>query len=593
VFIGVVGAVAVSAGVYAVGYTRRGVDSSRTVSMMLPLFVASMLLVPAAAGIGAFLVCWEFMAVTSLLLVLAEHRRGEQVASAGRWYAVMTHLGFVAILLALVVLGSLTGDGFAQIREQAGQVPTPLSGLVFVLLLVGFGSKAGIVPLHAWLPRAHPEAPSHVSALMSAAMVTMGVYGIARFGLDLLHGGARWWWLLVLVAGGLSAIYGILQAAMSSDVKRLLGFSTTENMGLVLVGVGAAGLFAEAGDGVLAGLAMTAALLHVINHAAFKTVLFEAAGSVLHATGTRDLDALGGLRARMPATTLLFGVGAFAGSALPLGPAFVSEWLLLQALVHGFTVGGVATAIVMPVAVAAVALTAGLAVATFVKAFGVGFLARPRSAAAAGAHEGPIAMSVGMGLAAVGCVGLGVAPVLVLPAVGAVSASLFGSRVPVSAEPLLVGLDGFTGALSPLLVAAVVLGAILATAGLVRMLLARRARVRTRLWDCGAGPLSSRMEYTATSFAEPLQRVFDNVIQPEHDVEVTHHRESRYLVEAVNYRLWVADRVEHRLYGPILRGARWWARAGAWVATGSVHRYLGYGFVSVCLLFVVLVVVSW
>jgi hydrogenase-4 component B len=279
---------------------------------------------------------------------------------------------------------------------------------------------------------------------------------------------------------------------------------------------------------LLAGLALTAALLHVINHAAFKTLLFLAAGSVLHATGSRDLDALGGLRRGMPGTTAAFGLGALAGSALPLGPAFVSEWLLLQALVHGLGAGGIATAVMMPIAVATVALTAGLAVATFVKAFGVGFLARSRSEQAADARESPPSMLAGMGVAGVACVVLALIPALVLPAVGGAGARVSGATDPVSAGLLTVRLQGFAGSLSPLLVAAAVVAATIAVAVLARLFAARhRARVAARLWDCGAGPLSTRMEYTATSFAEPLQRVFDNVLRPEHDVDITHHRESR------------------------------------------------------------------
>ncbi|WP_214364556.1 proton-conducting transporter membrane subunit [Pseudonocardia sp. H11422] len=591
VFLAVVGAVAVAVGIYGVGYARHGLDG-RGVQAVLPLFVVAMLLVPAAGSVGTFLVCWELMAVASLLLVLAEHRRRDEVASAARWYAVMTHLGFVAILIGLVVLAARAGnDSFPALRAVAGQLSPGTAGLVFVLTLTGFASKAGIVPLHAWLPRAHPEAPSHVSALMSAAMVTMGVYGIVRVGFDLLGGGPRWWWLLVLVLGAASAVYGILQAAIGTDLKRLLGYSTTENMGLVLIGVGTGGLFAAAGNMVLAGLALTAALLHVINHAAFKTLLFLAAGSVLHATGSRDLDALGGLRTGMPATTAAFGLGALAGSALPPGTAFVSEWLLLQALVHGLSAGGVSTAIVMPLAVATVALTAGLAVATFVKAFGIGFLARPRSAAAAAARESPPSMLAGMAVAGAGCVVLALLPALVLPAVGRVGGLLLGAADPVAAGMLTVRLQGFTGALSPLLVAAAVLVGTVTVAGVLRLVAARRrARVATRLWDCGAGPQSARMEYTATSFAEPLQRVFDNVVRPEQDVDVTHHRESRYLVEAVNYRLRVPDRVEYRFYRPVLGAVRRWGRVGPRLATGSVHRYLGYGFYSLCGVLVLLVV---
>lgn len=587
-FLAVTGGVAVAAGIYAVGYARHGGDS-RLVSVVLPLFVVAMLAVPVAASVGTLLLCWELMALTSLLLVLTEHRRRAEVAEAGRWYAVMTHLGLVAILIGLMIFaGQADSDSFDALRAAAGHLSPATAGLVFALVLVGFGSKAGILPLHAWLPRAHPEAPSHVSALMSAAMVNLGVYGIVRVGFDLLGGGNRWWWLLVLLLGAASAVYGILQAAMSTDLKRLLGYSTTENMGLVLVGVGAAGLFAASGDRVLAGLALAAALLHVINHAGFKTLLFLAAGSVLHATGTRDLDALGGLRGRMPVTTAAFGWGGLAASALPPGTAFVSEWLLVQALIHGLPSAGVATAIVLPVAVAAVALTAGLAVATFVKAFGVGFLAKPRSKAAAGASESPMAMKIGMGLTGAACAVLALAPAVVLSGIGRVASTIAGASGPAVTGAVTLRLSGIAGSLSPLLLTLALLAAMVVAVGVVRAVAARRVRRAARLWDCGGGPLSARMEYTATSFAEPLQRVFDNVVAPETDVDVTHHEESRYLVAAVEYRRRVPDRIERRLYQPVLAVIDAWGQVGRRLATGSVHRYLGYGFYTVTALLIVL-----
>ncbi|MFI7673435.1 proton-conducting transporter membrane subunit [Actinophytocola sp. NPDC049390] len=587
-FVAVTGAVAVAAGVYGISYARSHGLAARPVQSVFPLFVVTMLLVPAAGSVATFLVCWELMALTSLLLVVAQHRRGAEVARAGRWYAVMTHLGFVTILIGLMVfVAHAGGDSFEALRAA-----DPPRDLVFVLTLAGFASKAGILPLHAWLPRAHPEAPSHVSALMSAAMVNLGVYGLVRVGFDLLGGGPRWWWLLVLALGAVSAVHGILQAVTSSDLKRLLGQSTTENMGLVLVGVGAAGLFATSGDRVLSGLALAAALLHVVNHAAFKTLLFLAAGSVLHATGTRDLDALGGLRPGMPVTTAAFGLGALAASALPPGTAFVSEWLLLQALVHGPSGGGTVATVAMPVAVAAVALTAGLAVATFVKAFGVGFLARPRSPAAARAHESPASMLAGMGLAGLACVVLAVLPTVVLPGVGAALGPALGTGDVAVSGLVTMRLTGIVGSLSPLLLTvALVAGGVVVVGG-VRAAATRRARRAARLWDCGGGPLSARMEYTATSFAEPLQRVFDDVLRPETDVDVSHHEESRYLVRAVRYRQKVPDRIERRLYEPVLTAVTAWGRAGRRLATGSVHRYLGYGFYTVCGV-LLLLAVTW
>ncbi|WP_298327558.1 proton-conducting transporter membrane subunit [Haloactinopolyspora sp.] len=593
VFVAVTGGVTMAAAVYGIGYTRQGLEG-RVVQAGVPVFVASMLLVPAAASVATFLVTWELMALTSLLLVLAEHRRRQQVAEAGLWYAVMTHLGLMAIMIGLVLLAAhAPDDGFAALRDAAGGLSPAMSATVFVTTLVGFSSKAGAVPLHAWLPRAHPEAPSHVSALMSAAMVSLGAYGIMRVGFDLLGGGPRWWWWLVLAIGVVSAVYGILQAAMSTDLKRMLGYSTTENMGLVLIGLGAGGMFAAAGQHVLAGLALAAALLHVINHAAFKTLLFLGAGSVLHATDTRDLDALGGLRDRMPATTALFGLGALGASALPPGNAFVSEWLLFQGLVHGLPNGGPGTYVVVPIAVAAVALTAGLAIATFVKAFGVGFLAKPRTQAAYRAVESPATMLVGMGLAGAVCAALALLPTRVVPALAdAVAVTTPAVTRPAVEGDLTLRLVGVTGSLSPLLLTVTLLVAVVGTAAGVRLVATRRARRQARLWDCGAGPMSARMEYTATSFAEPLQRVFDDVIEPEQGVDVTHHRQSRYLVDTIVYRRRVPDRIERRLYQPVLALVRAWGVQGRRLANGSVHRYLGYGFCSIVVALVMLAV-TW
>ncbi len=589
-FVAVTGGVAIATGIYGIGYCRHGLDG-RTFQTVLPLFVTAMVLVPVAGSVGTFLLCWELMALTSLLLVVAEHRRRPEVASAGRWYAVMTHLGLVAILIGLLVFAANAANGsFAALREAGPRLSPAVAGLVFVAVGIGFGSKAGIVPLHAWLPRAHPEAPSNVSALMSAAMVNLGVYGILRVGFDLLGGGVGWYWLLLIALGALSAVYGILQAAISTDLKRLLGYSTTENMGLVLIGVGAAGMFASSGQPTLAGLAMTAAMLHVIIHAAFKTLLFTSAGSVLHATGRRDLDDMGGLRTGMPGTTAAFGLGALAASALPPGSAFVSEWLLLQALIHGLPASGISAAIVMPIAVAAVALTAGLAVATFVKAFGVGFLARPRSPQALAARESPASMLIGMGLAAAACIGLALLPTLVLPAIGAVAGGLVGSDDPVIVSAVTIRLVDVAGSLSPLMLAVALVAGLVVTLAAVRVLATRRAARVARLWDCGAGPLSARMEYTATSFAEPLQRVFDDVLQAEQDVDVTHLDESQYLVQMVEYRRRVPDRIERRLYEPVLAAMAAWGRFGRRLAPGSVHRYLGYGFYSLCGLLILLVV---
>ncbi|MGK4580218.1 proton-conducting transporter transmembrane domain-containing protein [Kitasatospora sp. HPMI-4] len=590
-FMAVSGGVVAAVSVYGIGYARHHL-AGRGVQAVLPLFAWSLVLVPAGASVSTFLLLWELMAASSLLLVVAEHRRRASVREAGLWYAVMTHLGFVLLLIALALFAAHAGgESFAALRGAAWHLSPVVRGTVFVLAALAFGSKAGMVPLHAWLPRAHPEAPSHASALMSAAMVNLGVYGIIRITFDLLGGGPPWWALLLVALGAVTAVFGIVQAAVATDLKRLLAYSTSENLGLVLIGVGAALLFDSGRTRALAGLALAAALLHVVNHAAFKALLFGGAGSVLHATGTRDLDALGGLRRRMPVTTGLFAVGALGAVALPPGNGFVSEWLLLQSLIHGLTVPGVATAVMVPVAIAAIALSAGLAAAAFVKALGVGFFARPRTDAAARAVESPPLMLAGMGLCAVACAALALFPgVLAHGLARAVAAAGLNGGTAVDGPGLQLRLTRLSGSLAPLWVALALTAAAVALVFLVRLAARIPRRRQAALWDCGAGAPTARMEYTATSFAEPLQRVFDDVLAPEQDIDVTPVRESAYLVERVRYQRTVPDRIEHRLYRPVLAALAATGRSARRLAGGSVHRYLGYGFATLVTLLLVLAV---
>nr|WP_019283500.1 proton-conducting transporter membrane subunit [Mycobacterium tuberculosis] len=626
-FMALTGAVAAPVGCYLIGYVRRE-HLGRVPMAVVPLFVAAMLLVPAAGSVTTFLLAWELMAIASLILVLSEHAR-PQVRSAGLWYAVMTQLGFIAILVGLVVLAAAGGsDRFAGL----GAVCDGVRAAVFMLTLVGFGSKAGLVPLHAWLPRAHPEAPSPVSALMSAAMVNLGIYGIVRFDLQLLGPGPRWWGLALLAVGGTSALYGVLQASVAADLKRLLAYSTTENMGLITLALGAATLFADTGAYGPASIAAAAAMLHMIAHAAFKSLAFMAAGSVLAATGLRDLDLLGGLARRMPATTVFFGVAALGACGLPLGAGFVSEWLLVQSLIHAAPGHDPIVALTTPLAVGVVALATGLSVAAMTKAFGIGFLARPRSTQAEAAREAPASMRAGMAIAAGACLVLAVAPLLVAPMVRRAAATLpaavalYGradhlpdrgrrrdrtaplyaggrgggrhgraaapcphrQRAPLPGLRAVVRLPAMSGSIAPGVIAAAVLAAALAVAVLARWRFRRRpAPARLPLWACGAADLTVRMQYTATSFAEPLQRVFGDVLRPDTDIEVTHTAESRYMAERITYRTAVADAIEQRLYTPVVGAVAAMAELLRRAHTGSVHRYLAYGALGVLIVLVV------
>ncbi len=594
VFVVVTAVVAVAASLYWLGYASHGL-STRTASATLPVFVTSMLLVPASGSVATFLWLWEMMALSSLVLVLVDQREREEARSAAGWYAVMTHVGAAAILFALVMISAHAGgQTFAAIRAHAGHLPGAVRNVAFVLALVGFSSKAGAVPFHVWLPKAHPEAPSPVSALMSGAMVNLGIYGIVLVGDELLGGGPVWWWLTVLALGVVSALFGALQAATSTDLKRLLAYSTADNMGLVLIAVGASGLFASTGHPVIAAIALVSALLLVVNHAAFKGSLFLSAGSVQVATGTRDLDRLGGLMRSMPVTGAVFVVGGLAIAALPPLNGFVGEWLLFQSLLHGLPTSSTAVAVAVPVGVGALALTGGLTAAAFVKAIGVGFLGRPRSEGAATAHEVPHTMQFGAGLLAAACVVLGVGPTVVVPALDRAAVEVVpgapAHSVLASAD---VRLSGLQGMLDPALLAAGLAVAIVAVLGFRRL---AQCRFRPRLpvrsiepWGCGRELQTARMQYTATSFAEPLQQVFDDVLRPDRDLNVSHLAESRYYTEKIAYRTSIGDVIEHDVYRPVIRGVHLWGHLGRGLQNGSVHRYLAYGLVALVVIMLVMV----
>ncbi|MGO8872328.1 MAG: proton-conducting transporter membrane subunit [Acidimicrobiales bacterium] len=586
-FVAISAVIGVCAMVFRIGYDGHAL-SSRTASCVLPLFVTTLLLVPAASSVTTFLFLWELMAVTSLLLVLADHRRRVEVQSAGQWYAVMTQLGAAALLVGLVLLSTHAGgQSFSLIAARAPHMSAWVRSTAFVLAVIGFGAKAGAAPLHVWLPRAHPEAPGPVSALMSAAMVNLGVYGIIRVGDGLLGGGPVWWWVLVMAIGGLSALFGSVHSAISTDLKRLLAYSTTDNIGLMLLGVGASGLFASTGHRILALVALVAALLHVVFHAVFKGSLFLSASSLQQATGTRDLDRLGGLLRRMPVSAPIFIVGGLAIAALPPLCGFVSEWLLLQSMLHSLPSNDPAIAVAMPLGVGVLALTGGLTAATVVKAIGIGLLGQPRTEPAEEAREVPRSMWAGAGLLAMLCVIFGVAPFLVLPAVMKAARNATGISV---ADPLTrgwhVGLVGTPGMLAPALLAVGLVGSIALVAGLRRLV--QQGTIRhTMVWGCGRELQSPSMQYTATSFGEPLVRVFDDVLRPSHDLDISHTAESRYYVESATFHTSHDDAFERRVYRPVAEGLGWWGRLARRVPNGSVHRYLAFGLVALILVLVV------
>ena len=580
-FLALIGLVAIPCAIYGAAYSKayEGRYSLRLLGAMLNLFLLTMSLVPCAGNVLTFLLMWEGMSLTSYFLVVTEADEPGTVL-AGGWYLAMTHAGLAFVLAAFLLLAAgANTTAFSDLRAAAIALSPSSRSAVFFLALVGFGSKAGIIPLHVWLPRAHPAAPSHVSALMSGVMIKMGVYGILRVGLDLLGGGPAWWGALLIGLGALSAVLGVLYALMENDLKRLLAYSSVENIGLVFIGIGAGFLFLSLGMGPAAVLALSAGLYHGLNHAAFKGLLFLGAGSVLHATHTRDMNQLGGLIRRLPWTAFFFLIGSLAIAGLPPFNGFVSEWLLFQSLVPGISSQAKLVAPLTTLAIGILALTGGLAAAGFVKAFGITFLAIPRSDAAEHAHEAPAAMRISMGMLAVACAGLGLAAVPLLSALSRavpVQAGLPAPVAPLFGGGLVLSASGGFAVMSPLLVA---LGLVVAIAGvwLGTRILGSGRRIRTgETWGCGRVVQTFRMEYTSTAFAEPLRRVFAELYRPTQDLSIDFHPESKYFVQSIEYRSDILPWFERYLYGPTIAWVKLLAGRVRSLQSGSAHAYLTY-----------------
>jgi formate hydrogenlyase subunit 3/multisubunit Na+/H+ antiporter MnhD subunit len=586
-FLALVGATAVPVSVYALGYAggeRRG-------CLAYLAFVAAMLVVPLAANVMTFALAWELMSLASYLLVIDGARAGRQPqtsAHAGWVYAVMTHAGLACVLAGMLLLGAWTGSvRFADWTAAAPTLTPGARSLAWALLALGFVAKAGAVPLHVWLPLAHPAAPSHVSALMSGVMIKLGVYGVVRASFTWLGPAPAWWGVTLLLLGALSAVIGVLYALVDRDLKRLLAFSSIDNVGIVLMGVGAAVAFSASGLPALALLALAAALYHAVNHAAFKSLLFMAAGSVQKATGTRDMDALGGLIKRQPWTAACFFAGSLAIAALPPLNGFVSEWLTFQALLQNVRVVEPALNLAFALALAALALAAGLAVACFVKAFGITFLALPRSESAAAATEAPATMRWAMLATVVACLALGLGASTVVPGIAAVAATLVAAPTPVTLGAWLTLrlADDFASLSTPVVALALVAG--LAIPVVLLTIAGARSRPRRyETWGCGRLLQTARMEYTATAFANPFTRVFDFFYRPAHRLDVDAHPQSRFFVRRMQYQNPTRFIVDDWLYRPAARALRAAAHRAAIVQSGSPNLYLAYVLAALLLLLV-------
>ncbi len=589
-FLLVLSVLAVPIAVFSIGYVGRGHLRGRSafVGAAFNVLLGAVELVFAAGDAITFLFAWELMTLTNAALVTTEHEDRESRLAA-YLYLVMSHVATGCLIAGFLAAASMAGSLSFSTLLSGHVAFGPMRDVLFVLFLVGFSVKAGIVPLHVWLPEAHPAAPSSISALMSGVIIKTGIYGIVRvcaFGL----GTPRLsWGVLVMVLGGLSAVLGVLYALMQHDLKRLLAYHSIENIGIILLGLGAAMMALAYGRTDVAAIGVAASLYHVLNHAVFKGLLFLGAGGVVMTTGTRQIEQLGGLLRRMPWTGLFFLIGAMAISGLPPLNGFASEWLTFQAFLFGFR-GSTAPLVhfLFPVGGAVLALTTALAAACFVKAFGISFLALPRSLAAASARESPVVMLVPQACLAALCVGLGLFPGLVLRALDGVMTSLPGlqSRADLTQGGLGMasGLASFDQVM-PMALGVALLGGLAAAAVLARQRGAAARRVPT--WGCG-GELTALTEYTATAFSKPVMMIFGAVYRPTREVEALTEG-SPYFPREVRYHAEIEPTFERYVYRPLLGAVLRVADGLKVLQAGSLHTYLAY----VIVLVVSLVLLVW
>ncbi|HZI84822.1 MAG TPA: hydrogenase 4 subunit B [Casimicrobiaceae bacterium] len=568
-FLMLLGGASAGISVFASGYFRHSEGSAPgLVSLQYHVFLAAMALVLIADDAYAFMVAWETMALASFFLVTTDHRLPE-IRRAGFLYLLIAHIGAIAILLCFGVLqaGDYTFDSMRGASRSASW-----SSVAFLLALSGFGAKAGLLPLHVWLPEAHPAAPSPVSALMSGVMLKTAIYGLLRVSFDLIGTQLWWWGVLALVLGLATALFGVIFATAQTDMKRLLAYSSIENIGIIVAGAGLTILFKAYGQLALSAITLTATLYHALNHAFFKSLLFLATGSVLHATRERNLGKLGGLIHRMPWVAWLALVGALAMAGLPPLNGFVSEWLLLQAFLFTPSLPQSFVNMLVPLAAAALVLAAALAAYVVVKFYGVVFLGRPREPNLAYAHDASGLERIGLAWLALGCVALGVLPVQVIAAIDPVNALLVASTVGRAGSNwwLLAPVSPDRSSYSPIIVLTAIVFAVLLTIRIVRWLYHGRLR-KGPPWDCGYPLQTPRMQDTAEGFGQPIRQVFEPFFRIDRTLPSPFDAQPRY-------RMVAEDHFWYWLYLPLARGADLVARFVGLIQQGRISVYLMYSF---------------
>jgi hydrogenase-4 component B len=593
-FLVVVGLLVFFVSIYSIGYVK-GFLGHRSITRLVvfyTLFVAGMFFVVLADDALFFLIAWEMMAASSYFLVLFEDERIEN-RRAAFLYLVVAHVGAIAILLSFGVMAGLT-TGFSGFQSytfdamRGAELPAGLATLAFLLAFFGFAAKAGVIPLHIWLPEAHPVAPSNVSALMSGVMLKTAIYGIVRVVFDLIGDFPWWWGALVLVLGLISSVMGVLYALMQHDLKRLLAYHSVENIGIILIGIGLAMIFTSFDMPLLAALALIAGLYHTLNHAMFKGLLFMGAGAVLHATHERNMEEMGGLIRFMPWTAVFFLIGCISISALPPFNGFVSEWLTYQAFLLTPSLPSTLLNLLIPLGAALLALTSALAAACFVKAFGVTFLGHQRGHHHGVIHEADWSMRTGMLLASLTCLALGLLPTFMIKWMDPLAEELVGGTIAASASgfgwmwltPVAAQRASYSAPIAFLGILSIVL--------ITYLLLHSRpgAIRRAPLWDCGFEKVTNRMQYTATSFAMPLRRIFGYLFSIKEHVRQMPPATHPAFPERLHYHLRVRDRFWMWIYQPVVDASFWLSRRIGRLQQGRIQIYLIYSFVTILVLLI-------
>ncbi len=581
-FIFLISLIALWASVYGIGYTKHYYRKYNIgiLGFFYNIFIAGMFMVVSAHNALFFLIVWELMSLASYFLVIFENKEPENIKS-GTLYFVMTHIGTAFIIMMFLLFYRATGTfDFALIKSSITSISPVLKNTIFILALIGFGTKAGIIPFHIWLPSAHPAAPSHVSALMSGVMIKTGIYMFIRIFFDIMPSTPIWWGVLILIVGAISSLLGVLYALAENDIKRLLAYSSIENIGIILLALGGSFIFSALDMKSLAMIGLVAALFHIFNHAVFKALLFMGAGSVIMKTHTRNIEEYGGLIRLMPQTAFFFLMGSMAISALPPLNGFFSEWLTFQTLFSGILSSSNSIQLVFILAAGSLAFTGGLAAACFVKVFGITFLARPRSEKAKHAKESDISLQLGMAVFASFTIIIGFfsgnISAILLNIVKSLEIFRF-SELPFFSNTNGLILNNQFAALSMPIVFITLIGAIAFV--YLAMRSNHKGQVKySRTWDCGSD-LTPKMEITGTGFSRSIITIFQNVLKPskQHDIEYQ-DAQMRYFQKSYTVTMGRKNIYGMYLYGPthdwLLKITGYAKR----LQSGNVNLYIMYVF---------------